>query len=261
MAGESQEPRILPGQLVVVGGREVGVVYSVGTDDMVIGRGAKSEIQVEGDGVSRAHARLSRDLRGAVTVLDLGSANGTYVNDKRVDFVVLQTGDRVRVGREVEFEFRYELPDERETLDLGKNKAAASVESNLAAAMRNLGRMHLSAREYRQALRAFERARKQIEQRRQPDPREVAAVLLEICECWLGLVKPVEAARVAEEAVALLGEANASDAELGPARFALARALPEQDADKARELANRALYSVERDGALAGKIRVWLARR
>jgi pSer/pThr/pTyr-binding forkhead associated (FHA) protein len=261
MAAQPQESRVLPGQLVVVGGREVGVVYSVGTDDMVIGRGAKAEIQIEGDGVSRTHVRLSRDLRGAVTVLDLGSANGTYVNGKRVDFVALQNGDRLRVGREVEFEFRYELPDERETLDLGKNKAAASVESNLAAAMRNLGRMHLSAREYKQALRAFERARKQIEQRRKPEPREVAAVLLEIGECWIGLGKPADAAQVAEEAIALLSTSDATEAELGPARFTLARALPEPDAERARDLANKALHAVDRDGALAGKIRVWLARR
>ena len=262
MSGQPQEPRILPGQLVVVGGRDVGVVFSVGMDDVVIGRGAKSDIQVDGDGVSRAHARLSRDQRGAVTVLDLGSANGTFVNGKRIDFVALQTGDRLRVGREVEFEFRYEIPDERETLDLGKRQAASSVESNLAAAMRNLGRMHLSAKEYQEALRAFERARKQIEGRRHtPAPRDVAGVILEIGECWLGLGKHIEAARHAEEALKVLGDANATEAELAPARFALARAMPDSDREEALALAQRALHAVDRDGGLAGKIRVWLARR
>jgi pSer/pThr/pTyr-binding forkhead associated (FHA) protein len=261
MGQQPQEPRALPGQLVVVAGREIGVVYSIGSDDVVIGRGAKAEIQVEGDGISRAHARLSRDLRGAITVLDLGSANGTFVNDERVDFVPLRTGDRLRVGREVEFEFRYEVPDERETLDLGRNKAATSVESNLAAAMRNLGRMHLSAREFKHALRAFERARKQIESRRSPDPRELAAVMLEVGECWIGLGKPAEAVQLAKAALDVLGGAEATDAELAPARFTLARALPGSDGEQARELASRAMHAVDRDGALANKIRVWLARR
>ncbi len=261
MSVPPKESRVLPGQLVVVGGREVGVVYSVGTDDVVIGRGAKSEIQVEGDGVSRAHARLSRDDRGAVTVLDLGSANGTFVNGKRIDFVALQTGDRLRVGKDVVFEFRYEIPDERETVDLGKKNAAASVESNLAAAMRNLGRMHLSAREFKPALRAFERARKQIEQRRKPEPRLLASVMLEIAECWLGLAKPEAALQAVEDAMRLLGEVEATDAELAPARFALARALPQSDRDHAVALAEQALHAVDRDGGLAGKIRVWLARQ
>jgi hypothetical protein len=86
-------------------------------------------------------------------------------------------------------------------------------------------------------------------------------VRLEIAECLIGLGKLDEAARAAEDALEVLTAANVTEAELGPARFSLARTLPDRDRERARELANRALHAVDRDGALAAKIRTWLARR
>ena len=49
------------------------------------------------------HACLRRQADGAYAVVDLGSANGTWVNDdqRRIDArvpVVLQSGDRIHVG-------------------------------------------------------------------------------------------------------------------------------------------------------------------
>jgi pSer/pThr/pTyr-binding forkhead associated (FHA) protein len=260
MGTGKDQPRMLPGLLVVVAGPELGVVYSVGVDDIVIGRGAKAEVQVQGDGISRMHARLARDGRGAVTVLDLGSANGTFVNDERVDFVALQSGDRLRIGREVEFQFRYEVPDDRDTLDLGTNNAAASVENNLATAMRNLGRMHLSAREFRQALHAFERARRQIERRAEPNRGDLAGVLVETAECWLGLNKLEEAERLATDALRHLEGLGAKASELASARFVLARAIASADPHRARRLAEEALEGPDANSTLADKVRTWLAR-
>ena len=53
--------------------------------------------------VSRQHARLERD-RDQWHLLDLGSANGTYVNDQRVQQAQLKVGDHIRMGDTV-FEF------------------------------------------------------------------------------------------------------------------------------------------------------------
>jgi sulfite reductase (NADPH) flavoprotein alpha-component len=48
--------------------------------------------------VSRRHARI--EMAGnELVVVDLGSTNGTYVNDERVTRLVLVPGDRVRIGR------------------------------------------------------------------------------------------------------------------------------------------------------------------
>ncbi|MDE0830389.1 MAG: FHA domain-containing protein, partial [Vicinamibacterales bacterium] len=48
--------------------------------------------------VSRLHCRLlGQD--DALIVENLGSTNGTYVNDKPVDRTTLRAGDRLRTGR------------------------------------------------------------------------------------------------------------------------------------------------------------------
>lgn len=51
--------------------------------------------------VSRRHARISYE-RGRYWIADLGSSNGTYLNDRRLEqdrAVALQDGDRIRLGR------------------------------------------------------------------------------------------------------------------------------------------------------------------
>lgn len=62
-----------------------------------LGRSPNCEIQVNGTGVSREHAELRLD-RDGWSVRDLGSSNGTYVNDERVDGARLEHGDVVRLG-------------------------------------------------------------------------------------------------------------------------------------------------------------------
>lgn len=63
---------------------------------MVIGRQADCEISIPSDEISRRHARLEVTPNG-VRVEDLGSSNGTYVNDKRVENAVLKVGDELRL--------------------------------------------------------------------------------------------------------------------------------------------------------------------
>ena len=70
-----------------------------------IGRAQGNNVVLQSGSVSRQHARI-REEAGEYRVVELGSANGTFVNDQKVaDPVVLQDGDRVRFG-EVEFVFR-----------------------------------------------------------------------------------------------------------------------------------------------------------
>src|SRR5581483_8251139 len=64
---------------------------------VVVGRGRQCEIVIEDDTVSSAHARL--ELRGQrVTVADLHSSNGTFLNGKRVSEAQAQVGDMLRFG-------------------------------------------------------------------------------------------------------------------------------------------------------------------
>ena len=66
---------------------------------MVIGRRADQDIVLNDSSVSRAHARLE-SAPGGVTLVDLGSTNGTLLNGRRVGRgrVLLRAGDRVQIG-------------------------------------------------------------------------------------------------------------------------------------------------------------------
>jgi DNA-binding CsgD family transcriptional regulator len=65
----------------------------------VVGRGAHADLQLDDESVSRRHALFRVDDDEAPTVEDLGSRNGTYVNDRRIaGRVTLALGDVVALG-------------------------------------------------------------------------------------------------------------------------------------------------------------------
>lgn len=63
----------------------------------VIGSAAPSDLILDAPGLSAAHARIELDADGC-TVLDLDSARGTRVNNRRVRHARLKAGDVVRLG-------------------------------------------------------------------------------------------------------------------------------------------------------------------
>ena len=63
----------------------------------VLGRGEDADIRIPDVGVSRRHARIAFDGRAAV-LTDLGSTNGTLVNDQPVGEQLLRAGDRIQLG-------------------------------------------------------------------------------------------------------------------------------------------------------------------
>lgn len=101
--GEAREPRApkANGCLIVIYGPEMGRRVQVGTEPVIIGRGAQCEIQVDQESVSRNHCRI-RFNGTEFLVRDLGSTNGTYVNDDIVDEEGrLRHGDQLKVGRTI----------------------------------------------------------------------------------------------------------------------------------------------------------------
>ncbi len=64
-----------------------------------IGRSTTADFIVDAGMVSRFHCRLTVRPDDRVEIQDLESTNGTFVNDRRVHYGVLDPGDRVRVGR------------------------------------------------------------------------------------------------------------------------------------------------------------------
>ena len=64
---------------------------------LTIGRAPDNGLVLFDGRVSRHHARLY-GRRGALLLADLGSTNGSWVNDRRVEEMALGEGDRIRVG-------------------------------------------------------------------------------------------------------------------------------------------------------------------
>lgn len=84
--------------LVVLKGPEVGERFYLEQSEVTIGRDPKSDIFLNDVTVSRRHARLRVD-GDTVTIVDVGSLNGTYVNDEVVTEARLNGGDTVQIGR------------------------------------------------------------------------------------------------------------------------------------------------------------------
>lgn len=118
-AGNLDRVRTRLPKLVVVAGDDTGLVFGLVSMPAIVGRAVDADVSVEGVGVSRMHAQIERDESGGFAVLDLGSANGTFVNGVRVQRAGLVAGDHIRIGREVILEFTIDvLPDDRETIDV-----------------------------------------------------------------------------------------------------------------------------------------------
>lgn len=70
-----------------------------------MGRAPRADFIVDAPLVSRLHCRLTVSDEGTVHVKDLGSTNGTWIDDEQIADGVLQDGHQLRVGR---VEFRLE---------------------------------------------------------------------------------------------------------------------------------------------------------
>jgi Protein of unknown function (DUF3662)/FHA domain len=71
--------------------------FAVDGRPLTIGRAPDNGLVIFDGRVSRHHARLY-GRRGALLLADLGSTNGSWVNDRRVEEMPLGEGDRIRVG-------------------------------------------------------------------------------------------------------------------------------------------------------------------
>jgi DNA-binding winged helix-turn-helix (wHTH) protein len=86
-----------PTRFLVIGRREI--LLPEGTS--MVGRMRDATIQIDSPGVSRAHARIVVH-GGDVTIEDLGSKNGTYVNGVRIGTPTgLSDGDELHIGTAV----------------------------------------------------------------------------------------------------------------------------------------------------------------
>jgi diguanylate cyclase (GGDEF)-like protein len=83
--------------LIYPTGPMMGTRYVLNNEIMAIGRTADCQIQNTDSSVSRRHAQIERRA-GGYFVTDLGSRNGTYVNNSLMTESPLADGDYLRIG-------------------------------------------------------------------------------------------------------------------------------------------------------------------
>ncbi|MEM8746363.1 MAG: FHA domain-containing protein [Actinomycetota bacterium] len=86
------------GVLIVRAGAQAGDRFELDRDTIRLGRHPDSEISLDDITVSRRHVDIERTPEGYVAT-DAGSLNGTYVNQERIDKVLLRHGDELQVGK------------------------------------------------------------------------------------------------------------------------------------------------------------------
>ena len=86
-------------ELVVATGPNAGTIIALTKEATSVGRHGKSDLFLDDVSVSRHHAVITRTASGRVTLRDLNSLNGTYVNAKRVEETILHSGDEVQIGK------------------------------------------------------------------------------------------------------------------------------------------------------------------
>src|SRR5258707_888407 len=67
-------------------------------DAKTIGRSANANVVIDDPSLSRLHARVTMSVDGEVSVEDLGSTNGLFVNGAQHKTSRLAPGDRLRLG-------------------------------------------------------------------------------------------------------------------------------------------------------------------
>jgi diguanylate cyclase (GGDEF)-like protein len=98
--------------LIVLCGGIPGAMLPLATGPNWIGRATDNSLQFPEHSVSRHHALIRLNPDGLITLTDLGSTNGTFLNGHRIDPdlpVPLSDGDRVRIGSVVVV--KYVRPD------------------------------------------------------------------------------------------------------------------------------------------------------
>ncbi len=89
------EPRVL----MITQGSQAGQSAALADGVILIGRGAEAQLSLDDDYVSTRHARVVSGENG-VYLEDLGSTNGSYVNNQRVTApTTITLSDTVRIGR------------------------------------------------------------------------------------------------------------------------------------------------------------------
>jgi transcriptional regulator with GAF, ATPase, and Fis domain len=127
-------------RLIVLTGPLRGTERPLSEGLLVIGRDLSSDLCIKDRALSRHHCRVVLE-NGTYVVEDMGSRNGTMVNDRPAEKHILKDGDRIQIGGSLLLFVEGEWPRQIEArLDDGTGITKASAQVSLEGAMYALAR-------------------------------------------------------------------------------------------------------------------------
>lgn len=117
-------------KLIVLAGAKEGLEIPLKKEKFLIGRAKECALRAGSEAISRRHCAITKHENG-YTVRDLGSRNGTYVNDARIESEVpLEAGNELRVGP---LHFRVEVLAEKTSKESASPAPAQATSTPTAA--------------------------------------------------------------------------------------------------------------------------------
>ncbi len=103
MSGEPAREASAPGEKllrirVTLKGRPVRTC-AFNKEEISVGRNPDADLFLDNPGISREHLKLKRQADGNYRVQDLGSANGTFLNEKPANNQILHNNDVLEIGK------------------------------------------------------------------------------------------------------------------------------------------------------------------
>lgn len=117
-------------KLVVLAGAKKGAAVPIKKSSFIIGRSKECALRAGSEAISRKHCELKQNDSG-ITVQDLGSRNGTYVNDSKIEGVrKLSHGDTLKIGP---LEFRFESEGQLKKVKAPKIQSVGEAVNRVAS--------------------------------------------------------------------------------------------------------------------------------
>jgi signal transduction histidine kinase len=88
-------------RLIVIKGPDEGKQFELSETMLSVGRDSGNKVRLSDTEVSRRHAEFRRTADNVFRLADVGSANGTFVNNQPVKDVELRPGDHIRIGQSI----------------------------------------------------------------------------------------------------------------------------------------------------------------
>jgi transcriptional regulator with AAA-type ATPase domain len=133
-------------RLVVVEGPDAGASFASEAERFTIGSDPRADMILHDRTVSRFHAEIATE-DDRIAIRDLGSRNGTFVNDVRIREAIVPVGARVRMGGSVLLLLDAGLgapPPAQPTPDIPGLVAASPVMQDIARAVERLASSNVS---------------------------------------------------------------------------------------------------------------------